>query len=114
MFPIISNSLSSSRNALKSLEIFQSVGQKVKEKIRADQASYFMRFVVLKDITEDDSVEARIQYLEAQINKNPSYVDLYSELARSYLDLSKKNWQRGISMYRKTLKLNPGFGSARR
>ena len=96
------------------LEQFLAVGQKVKEKIRADQASYFMHFIVLKDAAENDSVESRIQYLESEINKNPSYVDLYAELAKSYLEQSKKNWQRGISMYRKTLKLNPGYGSARR
>jgi len=98
----------------RALEQFLAVGQKVKEKIRADQASYFMRFVVLRDAAEDDSIESRIKYLESEINKNPAFVDLYAELAKAYLEQSKKNWQRGISMYRKTLKLNPGFGSARR
>ena len=98
----------------KALELFLEVGRKVKEKFRADQASYFMHFVVLRDAAKDDSLESRIQYLESEINKNPSFVDLYAELAKTYLEQSKKNWQRGISTYRKTLKLNPGYGSARR
>ena len=98
----------------KALEYFEIVTKKVKEKQRADQANYFMRFVVMRDSGGEETVEERIKYLEKEITKNPSYVDLHAELAQCYLEQARKNWRKGIELYRKTLELNPGFGSARR
>jgi len=98
----------------KALEHFETVSKRVKEKQRSDQSNYFMRFVIMRDSAADESIEARIKYLEKEIAKNPSYVDLHAELAQCYLEQARKNWRKGIEQYRKTLELNPGFGSARR
>ncbi len=98
----------------KALEHFEMVFRKVREKQRADQADYFMRFVIMRDSIADESLESRVQYLENEVTKNPSYVDINAELAQCYLEQARKNWRKGIEQYRKTLELNPGFGSARR
>jgi tetratricopeptide (TPR) repeat protein len=98
----------------KSLEYFEIVAKRVREKQRSDQAAYFMRFVIMRDSAAEETIESRIKYLEKEITKNPSYVDFHAELAQCYLELSRKNWRKGIEQYRKTLELNPGFGSARR
>jgi len=98
----------------KALEYFETVGRRAKEKYRSDQATYFMRFVIMRDSAGEETVETRIKYLEKEITKNSSYVDLHSELAQCYLEQARKNWRKGIEQYRKTLELNPGFGSARR
>lgn len=98
----------------KAVEYFETVLKRVKEKQRSDQAAYFMRFVIMKDSAAEETIELRIKYLENEISKNPSYVDFHAELAQCYLELSRKNWRKGIEQYRKTLELNPGFGSARR
>ncbi|MGH8015910.1 MAG: hypothetical protein ACREBV_06940, partial [Candidatus Zixiibacteriota bacterium] len=98
----------------KALEYFETVTKKVKEKQRGDQANYFMRFVVMRDSGSEETVEARIKFLEKEITKNPSYVDLHAELAQCFLEQARKYWRKGIEQYRKTLELNPGFGSVRR
>jgi tetratricopeptide (TPR) repeat protein len=98
----------------KALEHFELVLRKVREKQRADQANYFMRFVIMRDSIADETLESRIQYLEKEVTKNSSYVDLHAELAQCYLEQARKSWRKGIEQYRKTLELNPGFGSARR
>ena len=98
----------------KALEHFEMVFRKVREKQRGDQANYFMRFVIMRDSIADETLESRIQYLEKEVAKNSSYVDLHAELAQCYLEQARKSWRKGIEQYRKTLELNPGFGSARR
>jgi len=103
-----------SRQLNKALEYFETVSKRVKEKQRSEQANYFMRFVIMRDSAAEETIESRIKFLEKEISKNPSYVDLHAELAQCYLELARKCWRKGIEQYRKTLELNPGFGSARR
>ncbi len=98
----------------KALEHFEAVSKRAKEKHRSEQSTFFMRFVIMRDAAADELIEDRIKYLEKEIAKNPSYVDLQSELGQCYLEQARKNWRKGVEQYRKTLELHPGFGSARR
>lgn len=98
----------------KAVEHFELVSKKVKEKQRAEQANYFMRFIIMRDSAADETIDARIRFLENEIAKNPSYVDLHAELAQWYLEQARKSWRKGIEKYKRTLELNPGFGSARK
>lgn len=99
---------------VQALEFLDTVWKRVKEKRRFEQASYFIRFVVMRDAAAEETIEARIKHLEKEVSRNPSYVDVQAELAQCYLEQSRKSWRKGIEQYRRAMELNPGFGSARR
>jgi len=65
-----------------------------------------MKYVLHPDWITEESVTDRIVFLENEIKKNPSYVDLYAELARCYLSHAQLSWQKGIEQYKKTLTIN--------
>ena len=50
-----------------------------------------------------------IAFLRGELDKNPSYVDLYSELGRCYFEQSRLSWQRGQEQYRRVVEMNPSL-----
>ena len=80
-----------------------------KENRRQEFASFYMRFVLHPDWVSDQAIADRMKYLEAEIAKNPSYVDLMTELAQCYLEQSRQNWQRAIEQYKNSVSVNPSL-----
>ena len=80
-----------------------------KERHRRDLSTFHMRFVLHPDWVSDKVLAERIAYLEAEIKKNPNYVDLMAELAHCYLEQARLSWQKGLEQYQKTLDVNPGL-----
>lgn len=94
----------------KALLLFKRIRESKKDLRRKESASFYMRFVLHPDWVSDEAVADRIKYLEAEIHRNPSYVDLVAELAQSYLEQARLDWQKGIDQYQRSLSLNPSLG----
>lgn len=84
------------------------------ERLRRERASQFQRFLMYSDWANHDNIADRIKFLEREIEKNPGYVDLYFELAISYLHHSKLGWEKAIGYFEKALKINPKLKKAMR
>ncbi len=77
---------------------------------RREFAGFHMRFVLHPEWVSEHALNDRIRYLEREVQKNPGYVDLYTELGRSYFEQARLVWQKGIQQYRKARELNPSLG----
>jgi tetratricopeptide (TPR) repeat protein len=98
----------------RALTLFQAVREEKKEKIRREKINYFHRFLIYTDWISQSNIIERINFLEREINRNPSYVDLYHELAICYLQQAKFGWQKSIEYFRKALEINPKFNKAKK
>ena len=97
----------------RSLEIFKLVAQKKRERNRQESASFYLRAALFPELVSGKMIADRIEYLEAEIKKNPSYVDLQAELSRCYLEQAKIFWQKGVDQYRRTYQLSPSLAKVR-
>ncbi len=91
---------------------FLKVREAKKERHRREFATFYMKFVTYPDWASEEVIGDRIRFLQAEIEKNPTYVDLYTELARCYLEYAKLSWQEGLRQYKKTLQINPSLSRA--
>ena len=91
----------------KAFRLLKQVREEKKEHHRHKYAPYYMKYALHPNWVSEQAVEERINFLQMEISKNPTYVDLYAELARSYLIQSRIYWKKGIDQYNKTLELNP-------
>ena len=82
------------------------------ERHRREFAGFHMRFILHPEWVSERTVEERIRYLEREVRKNPSYVDLYTELGRCYLEQARLFWEKGLDQYRKATELNPSLARA--
>ncbi len=96
----------------EALSILKQVREEKKEKHRREFAGFYMKFVLHPDWVSAQVIDDRVRYLEEQIKKNPTYVDLYVELSRCYLEQARMLWKKGIDQYRKTLEISPSLTSA--
>ena len=105
-------------NGIKALEnkdiklafnLFKQVREDKKENQRKKTAPYYMKYITHPTLINEQAIIDRIDFLKNEITKNPTYVDLYAELARCYLVNSKLNWQHALKQYQKTLELNPSL-----
>jgi tetratricopeptide (TPR) repeat protein len=78
------------------------------------KARYFDRFLMYTDWVSRSQIADRIIHLENELTRNPNYVDLFYELALSYLHQARFDWQKGLEYLKKGLELNPGFRAAER
>lgn len=85
------------------------VSQNKKERDRAKSAPFYMKYALHPKWITEKAIINRVKFLEREIEKNPTYVDLYAELARCNLLMAKMYWQKGINQYKKTLELNPSL-----
>ncbi len=72
-------------------------------------SSYYMKYALFPQWINEKAIEERISFLQNEISKNPTYVDLYVELSRCYLEHARMTWKKGIEQYKKTLEINPGL-----
>lgn len=91
----------------RAYELFRNVYENKNEHYRRKYASYYMKSALLPQNITEQAVWDRIYFLKEEINNNPTYVDLYAELARCYLEQGKIFWEKGIAQYKKTLDVNP-------
>lgn len=96
-----------------SLQLFDAAYEMVKERHRQGFATYYMKFVLYPEWVSEQVISDRIAFLEGEIAKNPTYVDLYADLAHCFLEVSRINWKKGIEQYRKTLQINPSLSHVR-
>jgi len=108
---IFDEGLEALRNAnLKhAFSLFQNARETKKEKHRQEFASFYLKFAIHPDLMSEQVVNDRIRFLEGEIEKNPTYVDLRAELGRCLLERAKFSWQRGVEQYRKTVEINPSL-----
>jgi tetratricopeptide (TPR) repeat protein len=97
----------------RSRELFDALYDQVKEKHRQGFATYYMKFVLYPEWVSERVITDRIAFLENEIAKNPTYVDLYADLAHCFLEVSRINWKKGIEQYHKALEINPSLSRVR-
>lgn len=91
----------------RAFTLFKAVRDSRREKNREQFSSFYIRFMLYADRPSEKAVADRIGYLREEINKNPTYVDLYHELAMCYLQQAQFSWQKGIDQLRHTIEINP-------
>jgi tetratricopeptide (TPR) repeat protein len=102
------------RNDLpRAFTMFKAIRDSKRERSRQEFSSFYLRFLLYADRPNERAVGERIRYLQEEIRKNPSYVDLHHELALCYLQQSQFYWRRGIEQFRRTLEINPRLGKAK-
>jgi len=94
--------------------LFKTVRDSRREKSRQEFSSFYLRFLLYADRPSEKAIADRINYLQAEINKNPTYVDLHHELALCYLQQAQFSWQKGIEQLRKTIEINPRLNKAKK
>ena len=92
--------------------LLSKVFQEKKERRFRELAAYYMKYVYAQDDLSEQTLNNRIQFLEDELKKNPSYVDLHVELASCHLNRARFAWQHGIEHYRKALDINPSLSKA--
>jgi len=93
----------------QAFSLFLQVREAKKEKHRREFASFYIRFVMYPDWVSEDVILDRIRFLREEIKKNPTYVDLYTELGHCLLEHAKINWKEGLQQYKKALEINPSL-----
>lgn len=89
--------------------LLTSVQKGNKERHRQDFTTFYMRYVMYPEWVSEEAVVERIAFLQGELDKNPSYVDLYSELGRCYFEQSRLCWQKGVDQYRRVAEMNPSL-----
>lgn len=79
----------------------------IREWQRQKAGPYYMRYIMHSKWINEKALLERIRFLQKELERNPSYVDLFVELSRCYIMHAKLLWKKGIDQYRKTLELNP-------
>jgi len=97
----------------RALTLFKAVRNSKGERNRQEFSSFYLRFLLYADRPNERVVAERIENLEKEIEKNPSYVDLHHELALCFLQQAHFYWRKGIQQFRRTLEINPRLSRAR-
>jgi tetratricopeptide (TPR) repeat protein len=93
----------------KALYAVKSIRETKRESHRQEFAGFYMKFILFPEWASEKAIQDRIAFLKAEIAKNPTYVDLQTELAQCYIELSRQAWQKGIEHFRKTAELSPSM-----
>jgi len=97
------------RNLIGAYDLFSQAKYENKERKRYKTSPLHMKYVIHPDLISEDIITDRISYLENELKYNPSYVDLYSELATCYLNQSILNWRKGIDLFNQALEIKPAL-----
>ncbi len=97
----------------RALATLLKVREAKKEKHRREFAAFHMRFLLHSEWVSEEAITHRIRFLESEIKKNPTYVDLYAESGRCLLEYARVSWQKGIERYRKCLQMNPSLADVK-
>lgn len=80
---------------------------------RHRSAAVNMKPTMFPELLSIEILTERIDYLETQLDQNPSYLDLHKEMAFCQLHLARLWWQDGAERFRKVYEMNPGSANAR-
>ena len=101
------------QNIQDAFSLLKRVRENHKEYQRQKSASYYMKHALHPNWITEKAIVERIRFLQNEIDKNPSYVDLYAELSRCYLSQAQIIWKKGVEYYQRTLDLNPSFSKTK-
>ena len=93
-------------------DIFLKVHQAISKNYREDLSRLNMKYVLDSGLISIPSLEDQISYLEHQIQKNPSYVDVSADLSQYYLEIAGLYWKKGVDQFIATRKINPNLEKA--
>lgn len=93
-------------------EIFIKVQKAIIKKYRKDLSRLNMKYVLDSGLISIPALEDQISYLEHQVLKNPSFVDVSSDLSQYYLEIAGLYWKKGLDQFIQTRKLNPNLEKA--
>jgi len=91
----------------RAFTLFRAVRDSRRERSRQEFSSFYLRFLLYADRPNEKVIADRILYLQDEIDKNPTYVDLHHELALCYLQQAQFSWRKGIDQFKKTIEINP-------
>ncbi len=94
-------------DTVQALSLFKAVRDIARDKKRQEFSSYYLKFLLLSDISSEKAVTDRINQLIERIENNPNYSDLNHELGLCYLHQAQINWKKGIDRFSNALELNP-------
>lgn len=97
----------------RALTLFRAARDFKRERNRQEFSSFYLRFLLHAERPNERVVAERIEHLEQEIKKNPSYVDLHHELALCYLQQAQFYWRRSIRQFHRTLEINPRLTKAK-
>ncbi|RKX22959.1 MAG: hypothetical protein DRP35_00645 [Candidatus Zixiibacteriota bacterium] len=89
--------------------LFQRLLNLKKVKRNDELSSYYMKYVYSHNGANEYALNKRINYLNGEIENNPSYADLYVEQGANYLRLSKISWKRSMEHLKRALDVNPNM-----
>lgn len=101
------------RDLKRAIGLFKGIREARRESSRREFSAFYMKLALFPDYVSEKVIADRIQFLEMELSKNPSYVDLQAELSVCYLEQAKMIWQKGVDQYRKTHELNPSLQKVR-
>ena len=91
----------------QALQLLKAVREAKKESHRREFVTFHMRLFTYPECVSQEAIAERIEFLQSEIDRNPTYVDLQVELGHCYLDHAGLLWNKGIQQYQQALKMNP-------
>ena len=86
--------------------------QEKRQRRFGELAAYYMKYVYAHNDLSEQTLNNRIQFLEDELKKNPSYADMHLELSMCYLNRARFAWRHAMDHYRKALDINPSLTKA--
>ncbi|MFH2049691.1 MAG: hypothetical protein ABIJ12_09615 [bacterium] len=93
-------------------DIFIKVQKAIVKKYRKDLSRLNMKYILDSGLISIPALEEQISYLEHQVIKNPSFVDVSADLSQYYLEIAGLYWKKGLDQFIQTRKLNPNLKKA--
>jgi Tfp pilus assembly protein PilF len=97
----------------RALNLFHTVRNRKREAQRQEFSGFYSKFLVQSEWVTERIITDRISYLESEINKNPTYVDLHHELAICYLQQARFIWRKGVEQFQRGIEINPRLSKTR-
>jgi tetratricopeptide (TPR) repeat protein len=97
----------------RALALFKAVRDEKREANRQEYSNFYLRFLLHSEQINEQAVDDRIRFLQKEIEKNATYVDIQFDLGLCYLQQSQFLWKKGIDQFNKTYKINQKLGKAK-
>jgi hypothetical protein len=100
------------RSLDRAIRILRSIRDSKKESHKQEFAGFYMKFILFPEWVSEKVIQERVSFLQQEIAKNPTYVDLQVDLAHCFLEQARMSWQKGIEHYQKSTEMNPSLTKA--
>ncbi len=88
-------------------DIFLKIQKTIDKDNRKNLSRLNMKYILDSGLISIRVLEDQISFLEHQVLKNPSYVDVSADLSQYYLEMAGLYWKKGFDQFIQTRKLNP-------